>query len=101
MSWYHYVASFFAGAFLANAMPHFIQGISGNKFPTPFAIPPGRGLSSSVTNVLWAFFNIIIGIILAVLGVLERGLFSIAVVLSGALVTSVALSIHFQKKDRY
>jgi hypothetical protein len=100
MSWYHYVASFFAGAFLANAVPHFIHGISGNKFPTPFAIPPGRGLSSSVTNVLWAFFNIIIGIILAVLGVLQCSLLSVTVFLSGAFITSVALSIHFQKKDK-
>ncbi len=46
MSWYHYLACFFAGAFLANAVPHFVQGISGERFPSPFATPPGKGLSS-------------------------------------------------------
>ena len=29
MKWYHYVAVFFAGAFLANVVPHFIHGVSG------------------------------------------------------------------------
>jgi len=64
MKWYHYLAAFFAGAFLTNAVPHFIQGISGNPFPSPFANPPGRGLSSPVVNVLWAGFNLFIGYIL-------------------------------------
>ena len=43
MPWYDYLAAFFAGAFLANVVPHFTYGISGNRFPTPFAHPPGRG----------------------------------------------------------
>lgn len=57
MPWYFYVAYFFGGAFLANAVPHFVNGISGRPFPTPFASPPGRGLSSPVVNVLWGTFN--------------------------------------------
>jgi uncharacterized membrane protein len=64
MEWYQYVAGFFAGVFLTNAVPHFVQGISGNKFPTPFAKPPGRGLSSSTVNVVWALFNMVIGYLL-------------------------------------
>jgi hypothetical protein len=32
MIWYVYVAWFFAGAFLANAIPHIVQGICGNRF---------------------------------------------------------------------
>jgi hypothetical protein len=52
MSWYNYVACFFAGAFLANVVPHFFHGISGDRFPTPFAKPPGRGLSSPTVNVI-------------------------------------------------
>jgi hypothetical protein len=59
--WYHYVAAFFAGAFLTNAVPHFVNGISGEPFPTPFAKPPGKGLSSPTVNVLWALFNLVIG----------------------------------------
>ena len=47
MKWYHYVAAFFAGAFLANVVPHFIHGVSGDAFPTPFADPAGKGLSFS------------------------------------------------------
>ena len=64
MKWYHYLACFFAGLFLANAVPHFIHGISGDPFPSPFANPPGKGLSSPLVNVLWACFNLIVGFIL-------------------------------------
>ena len=59
MEWYNYFAAFFAGAFLANVIPHFVHGISGNKFPTPFAKPPGRGLSSPLVNVVWALVNMV------------------------------------------
>ena len=29
MRWNHYIAYFFGGAFLANAIPHFVSGIMG------------------------------------------------------------------------
>jgi hypothetical protein len=64
MKWYHYVAYFFGGAFLANAVPHFTNGISGRTFPTPFASPPGQGMSPPMVNVLWGMFNLIIGYLL-------------------------------------
>jgi hypothetical protein len=64
MCWYHYVAYFFGGAFLANTLPHLINGVSGNAFQSPFASPPGQGLSSSVVNVLWGLFNLAIGYLL-------------------------------------
>jgi hypothetical protein len=64
MKWYHYIAGFFAGVFLTNVVPHFVNGISGNAFPTPFANPPGQGLSSPLTNVLWALFNLLVGYLL-------------------------------------
>src|ERR1035437_9531766 len=64
MKWYHYTAGFFAGAFITNAVPHFVNGISGNAFPSPFANPPGQGLSSPLTNVLWALFNLLAGYLL-------------------------------------
>ena len=53
--WYHFIAYFFGGAFLANAIPHLVNGISGSPFQSPFASPPGQGLSSSTVNVLWAY----------------------------------------------
>src|ERR1700753_4178082 len=64
MYWYQYLACFFTGAFLANFVPHFVKGICGDKFPTPFAKPPGKGLSSPLVNVLWALFNLVIAYVL-------------------------------------
>jgi uncharacterized PurR-regulated membrane protein YhhQ (DUF165 family) len=64
MRWYHYLAYFFGGAFLANAVPHFVNGISGNPFQSPFASPPGEGLSSSTVNVLWGAFNFAVAYLL-------------------------------------
>ncbi len=61
MHWYGYLAHFFAGAFLANGVPHFVQGICGNKFQTPFAKPRGVGESSALVNVIWGWFNFIVG----------------------------------------
>ncbi|MBB3187482.1 hypothetical protein [Microbacter margulisiae] len=62
--WNNYLAAFFAGSFFMNAIPHLVQGLSGNYFPTPFAKPPGKGLSSPLTNTLWAFANLLIGFLL-------------------------------------
>jgi hypothetical protein len=64
MRWYHYVAYFFGGAFLANTLPHLGNGISGHAFQSPFASPPGVGLSSSIVNVLWGLFNLAVGYLL-------------------------------------
>ncbi len=62
--WYHYLAYFFGGAFLANSLPHLGNGISGHAFQSPFATPPGVGLSSSTVNVLWGLFNLAVGYLL-------------------------------------
>ncbi len=64
MIWYHYVAGFFAGMFLANFVPHYIKGVTGESFPTPFANPPGKGLSSPMTNAIWGLVNLLIGSLL-------------------------------------
>jgi hypothetical protein len=58
MEWYHYLANFFCGVFLINALPHLVHGISGNRFPTPFSKPRGVGLSGPVTNVIWGLVNL-------------------------------------------
>jgi hypothetical protein len=60
MQWLHHLSYFFGGAFLANAVPHFVAGVMGAPFQTPFATPPGQGLSSSTVNVLWGFFNLVL-----------------------------------------
>jgi hypothetical protein len=64
MQWYTYVAYFFAGAFLVNAIPHFTSGVLGRKFPSPFASPPGKGESSPTVNVLWSAANVAIAYLL-------------------------------------
>jgi hypothetical protein len=64
MSWLHNFCYFFGGAFLTNAIPHFVSGVMGRPFQSPFASPPGEGLSSSTINVLWGFFNLAIGYML-------------------------------------
>jgi hypothetical protein len=64
MPWLHLVAYFFGGAFLANTIPHLVSGVMGRAFQSPFAKPPGEGLSSSTVNVLWGFFNLVVGYLL-------------------------------------
>jgi hypothetical protein len=66
MNWLHDLAYLFGGAFLANAVPHFVSGMMGRPFQSPFARPPGEGLSSSTVNVLWGFANAVVAYLLIV-----------------------------------
>jgi hypothetical protein len=66
MAWHHLVSYFFGGIFLANTIPHFVRGTMGQPFQSPFAKPPGKGLSSSTVNVLWGFFNAVVAYLLVV-----------------------------------
>jgi hypothetical protein len=60
----HDIVYFFGGAFLANAVPHFVSGVMGRPFQSPFAKPPGKGLSTSTVNVVWGFFCFTVGFLL-------------------------------------
>jgi hypothetical protein len=97
MRWYYYVAYFFGGAFLANALPHLGNGISGHAFQSPFATPPGVGLSSSTVNVLWGFVNLAIGYSLVCrVGKFQlRKTLDVLVLGAGILVMSVLLAHAF------
>ena len=64
MPWLSLLSYFLGGVFLANAIPHFVSGMMGRPFQSPFARPPGEGLSSSTVNVLWGFLNAVIGYVL-------------------------------------
>ncbi len=64
MDWLWLVSYFFAGAFTENAIPHFVSGVMGRAFQSPFAKPPGKGLSSSKVNVVWGFANIVVAYLL-------------------------------------
>src|ERR1035437_2909073 len=99
MKWYHYIAAFFAGVFLANVVPHFIHGISGDPFPTPFANPTGKGLSSPLVNVIWACFNLFAGyVVLTVSKTTVKNNLSMLVLFLGILAISIQLSIAFMDK---
>ncbi len=99
MPWYDYVAHFFAGAFLANGVPHFVQGICGNKFQTPFAKPPGVGESSAIVNVLWGWFNFMVGLgtLRYIFPPLPPPVGGMAATALGALVMALWLASHFGK----
>jgi hypothetical protein len=98
MNWYNYVVCFFAGMFLANVVPHLVHGISGDRFPTPFAHPPGKGLSSPTVNVVWALVNLIVGYALFRVGkVSSGGTLALAVFFAGIAALSTWLSVLFAK----
>jgi hypothetical protein len=61
LNWPWLVAYFSGGVLAANAIPHFVAGTMGRPFQTSFAKPPGKGLSASTVNVVWGFFNAIVG----------------------------------------
>lgn len=91
------IAYFFGGVFLANGVPHFVAGISGHAFQTPFSKPPGKGYSSSYVNVIWGVFNFVVAYFL----LLKPASFEIGnychfgVFLSGALLTALVLAKAF------
>ncbi len=60
MPWSHLLSCFFGGALLANAIPHFVSGLMGRPFQSPFARPRGEGLTSSTVNLAWGFANLVL-----------------------------------------
>jgi hypothetical protein len=99
MLWYNYIAAFFAGAFLANAVPHFVYGICGDRFPSPFSKPPGKGLSSPMVNTVWGLFNVVVGYLLFRAGRIWDGSdLTLVVFFAGIVAMSVMLSGNFAEK---
>jgi hypothetical protein len=99
VNWSSGLACFFAGLFLANAVPHFVHGISGDRFPTPFARPPGKGLSSPTVNVIWALFNLAVGYVLFRAGkVSSENNVALLIFFAGIAAVSTMSSVHFSQK---
>ena len=91
------LSHFLGGAFLANAMPHVVSGMMGRPFQSPFARPPGEGLSSSTVNVVWGFLNLAVAYVL-VCRVGDFGLKDTDDVLTfsaGAFLNALLLARHF------
>ena len=100
MGWHNFIACFFAGMFLANVVPHFVHGISGDRFPTPFARPRGKGLSSPTVNVIWALVNLVPGYFLFRAGKISSGdVSAMAVFFASIAALSILASVQFAKKQ--
>ena len=96
MNWYNYIAGFFAGMFLANAVPHFVHGISGDRFPTPFAKPHGVGNSSPLVNFFWGAANFFVGLyLLTAHPVVVGANLDFLVLLAGVLLLGGYAAVHF------
>lgn len=97
MTWFHWVAYFFGGAFLANSVPHLVSGQMGRPFQSPFAKPPGEGLSSSRVNVLWGTFNLALAYgLLCQVGHFDiRNLPDVIAAAAGGLLISIFSAGHF------
>jgi hypothetical protein len=101
MAWWVYVAAFFAGMFLANFVPHFVKGASGDRFPSPFTRPAGKALSPPLVNALWGLLNLVAGYFLFRAGKVWSGDATVLVVFFvGITLMSIMLSINFAKKDK-
>lgn len=53
------VRVFFCGFFLFNSLPHLVKGITGQMHMTPF-----KRVSSPYLNIVWAFVNIVISLLI-------------------------------------
>jgi len=91
-----FLAHFFTGAFLCNALPHLAAGLQGRAFPTPFARPRGVGLSTPLVNVLWGFFNLLAGLaLLTGFPLVVAWTPEFAAACLGALMLGAYLAVHF------
>lgn len=95
----NFAAYFAAGLFIANGVPHFVNGVSGRKFQSPFASPPGVGLSSAQVNVIWGLVNFFLGyFLLFAVGDFAVGLTLDALAAAaGVSVMAVGLAIYFSR----
>lgn len=54
------IKAFFAGFFLFNSLPHLFKGITGQTHMTPF-----KKISSAYLNLVWAFINLILVVVIS------------------------------------
>lgn len=91
------LAYFFGGAFLVNAIPHFVAGVMGKPFQSPFARPPGQGHSYATVNVIWGSINLAVAYGLTCrIGAFDiRNNEDIGVFAAGGLLMGLMLARHF------
>ena len=96
MPWYFYVLQVIGGMLVTNGIPHWVQGLSGAPFQSPFARPPGVGESSPLINAYWGLANVIGGGVLIARFASGDALGWICLC-AGAVVLSTQASHHFGK----
>ena len=100
MPWYVYMAHFFGGVFLINAVPHLASGLRGQAFRTPFVGLHGGNTSSPIMNVVWGWLNALAGVLL--LGYVGPAriadMADLASIALGALLTGVLLAWYFSTR---
>ena len=97
--WIALLTNFLGAAFLVNGIPHFVMAMTGQKFPSPFANPPGRGDSPPLANIVWGWINFALA---AVLLIYVRPLdihdgAHMAAAVAGAVLMSIAVARYFGK----
>lgn len=96
--WRYHTWSLLTGALLANAIPHFVHGVSGMPFPAPFSSFLGAGAPTAVANVLWGGLNLAIGLdLLRTCGAAPSPKLSRALTAAGFLAMSIFLAIVFSR----
>lgn len=83
------------GMIFANGIPHFVKGITAEKWPVPW-----KTFASAPTNVLWAITNWLVVIILFTLFKPVVNSFDAICFLLGMGITGYYLALHWsEKKD--
>jgi hypothetical protein len=92
----NYILLVVSGMLITNGIPHFVQGLSGEPFQSPFATPSGIGESSPLVNVYWGFVNLVGGAVLLT-RFMPTAYLEWACVGVGSLLIGTFCSMHFGK----
>lgn len=96
------IISFFAGLFLANGIPHFINGISGKDFHNPSLHRFFPNIPSPLFNVIWGLFNFSLAVLLfSLVGNFVLGInYNSLSAAFGFIFASVGLSVYFKNRTK-
>lgn len=88
------IAAFVSGLLLFNAVPHMVRGICGKSHMTPFARRSGP-----VVNVIWAWINILVGLVILQAAVFPCSRWCAGAFFLGGIVISVYLSAFWSNPE--
>jgi hypothetical protein len=91
---YVFVLQILTGMLITNGVPHWVMGLAGSPFQSPFAKPPGIGESSPTVNVYWGLANLVGGFLLLA-HFFPTGSVGWAFVLAGSLLMGTHCARHF------